>query len=68
MICAGFLHKDGEDSCSGDSGGPLVAGGDLIGVVSWGYGCAEREHPGVYTNVFRSSDWIHETMWQLEKL
>ncbi|XP_065167431.1 trypsin alpha-3-like [Atheta coriaria] len=51
MICAA---RTNSDSCQGDSGGPLAMGNTLVGIVSWGRGCALAGYPGVYTNVANS--------------
>jgi trypsin len=66
MLCAGDLENGGIDSCQGDSGGPIMspAGEDqvLVGIVSWGYGCAEAGNPGVYAEVADFNDAIDEVL------
>jgi secreted trypsin-like serine protease len=63
MICAsdniGGIERD---SCQGDSGGPLVVQGadglfSVVGIVSWGIGCASG-YPGVYARVGYFVDWV----------
>lgn len=63
MICAGY--KDGgRDSCAGDSGGPLFTIDEidlkpkLVGLVSFGIGCAEPNHFGVYSRITSIRKWI----------
>jgi secreted trypsin-like serine protease len=64
-LCAGTLRSGrtlGTDSCQGDSGGPLtMQAADLswrlVGIVSWGEGCAARRF-GSYARVAALRDWI----------
>jgi len=60
-ICAG--GETGKDSCEGDGGSPLVCQSinrrwHVVGLVAWGIGCANRDVPGVYVNVYHYLDFI----------
>ena len=61
MICAGNL-SGGVGSCKGDSGGPLVLQVSdktyLVGLTSWGFGCALADFYGVYNRPTYFNDAI----------
>lgn len=63
MFCAGLGTAD---ACQGDSGGPAVGyvNGQplLVGIISWGMGCTQKQFPGVYANVAKYDGWIDETI------
>ena len=67
MLCAGLM-AGGKDACQGDSGGPLVAVNPsndrmtLIGVVSWGFGCADADALGIYAEVSHFTGWLNQQM------
>uniref|UniRef100_A0ABM5GSH6 Serine protease 27-like n=1 Tax=Pogona vitticeps TaxID=103695 RepID=A0ABM5GSH6_9SAUR len=67
MICAGYPEGK-KDTCQGDSGGPLACKLNdtwfLAGVVSFGFGCANPNRPGIYTRTISYLDWIQNTMAQ----
>ena len=55
MLCAGY-PTGGISTCQGDSGGPLMApidggGYRLVGITSWGYGCARPNKPSIFARV-----------------
>ncbi|XP_018406743.1 PREDICTED: serine protease snake-like [Cyphomyrmex costatus] len=71
MICAGGTLKD---TCQGDSGGPLqILDSEseclfqIIGITSFGQGCATIGIPGVYTKVSHYLSWIENIVWPQEE-
>ncbi|KAG1697700.1 Proclotting enzyme [Nymphon striatum] len=63
QLCAG--DKSGQrDACQGDSGGPLVVTVQhaemLVGIVSYGSGCAKSGASGGYTKISQYTDWIEK--------
>ncbi|CAK1542034.1 unnamed protein product [Leptosia nina] len=74
QMCAGKL-AGGIDACQGDSGEPLQVKIPLptktqdsmyyvIGVTSFGIGCALPNLPGMYTRVSSVIDWIEDIVWR----
>ena len=59
MVCANAPNKD---ACQGDSGGPLLdsPSNKVVGIVSFGDGCATINKPGVYTRVSAVVDFIDQ--------
>ncbi|XP_075139713.1 ovochymase-2 [Leptodactylus fuscus] len=74
VVCGGF-PEGGKDACQGDSGGPFLCQRShgrwvLVGVTSWGLGCARnwknnllqpperRGSPGVFTDIQKLLNWL----------
>jgi len=80
MLCAqGTDAVLSSDDCKGKDGGPLVSCGadgncgttpgqnyELIGVVSFGIGCAQADFPGVYARTTAALDWIYTNAMPFE--
>ncbi|XP_071859986.1 trypsin 3A1-like isoform X1 [Bombus fervidus] len=66
MFCAGYLAGD-HDACFGDSGGPLHVKGtfghlEIVGIISWGRGCARPNFPGIYTKLTNYLGWLKDNL------
>lgn len=59
MFCASGKNKD---TCSGDSGGGAYYNDTLVGITSFGYGCARAKYPGVYTKIPYTRNWIVDSV------
>ncbi|GMH35784.1 hypothetical protein BSKO_03652 [Bryopsis sp. KO-2023] len=57
---------NGKDTCEGDSGGPLIVDGEVIGIVSWGFGCGSI--PGFYASIPAMISWIQSALKTIREL
>jgi len=61
MMCASSTNRY---ICYGDAGGPAIHQGNnndedvVYGILSWGYGCVNRDYPAVMTSVPDHYNWI----------
>ena len=66
LLTSNKTYYGGEDACEGDSGGPLYVWVQhekakkavLVGSVSRGHGCAEKNKAGVYVKINAMLEWI----------
>jgi secreted trypsin-like serine protease len=62
-LCAASPRKD---SCAGDSGGPILnRNGTIVGIVSFGIGCALPQFPGVYSRVSEADTFIRQGICEM---
>ena len=64
MLCA-TVDNANIDSCYGDSGGPIIVNNKLVGITSWGFGCADPDYPGVYTRIDTYKSWLDHIIFNI---
>ncbi|XP_063376817.1 chymotrypsin-1-like [Cydia fagiglandana] len=64
MFC---LYGNGKyDTCKGDSGGGVEWNGMVVGIVSHGDGCAQKDKPSVYANVWYLRSWVQKKLFEFQ--
>ncbi|KAJ2954455.1 hypothetical protein O0L34_g2731 [Tuta absoluta] len=70
MLCVGPARQaDHTCPCLGVPGAPLVVSGNLLGVLSWGFGCGyHTDLPLIYTDVRFYNSWISDNVDIISKM
>ncbi|MCB1657224.1 MAG: serine protease [Moraxellaceae bacterium] len=69
MMCANAIDaQTSSDTCEGDSGSGLIIYNNffepvLLGITSWGNGCAQQGYAGVYTRLAMFDDWLKSIIY-----
>ncbi len=69
MMCAESMNEQNRsDTCEGDSGSGLIIYNNffepvLLGLTSWGNGCAQQGYAGVYTRLAVFDDWLKSVIY-----
>ncbi|CAF1570029.1 unnamed protein product, partial [Adineta steineri] len=63
QFCA-TVNDSSKDTCQGDSGGPIMMFTStqqwiVVGITSYGHGCAVAPYASVYTRLTSYSDWMN---------
>ncbi|XP_017469620.1 PREDICTED: trypsin-like [Rhagoletis zephyria] len=57
-----FCGLAANSACDAYPGTPLVSNNKLVGLTSWGNGCANKNNPAVYTNIVPLKLWVESVM------
>lgn len=49
-----------NNSCIEDSASALMCSDEIVGVLSFGYGCSDASKPNVFTDVSKFNEWIDD--------
>lgn len=52
--------KGANNSCIEDSASALMCNNEVVGILSFGYGCSDLTKPNVFTDVSKYNEWIDD--------